>query len=121
MPSRAARLVPVLVPAALAACVAAQAPAVPEGPRRVDLDGAAFLAEIFPGPPGAMLTADGARPVTGATLRLTREGRTLARDEGALAKKAARAGCTAAGGRFAEAALGRFDGAGAWVFPGGCA
>ncbi|MBE2278372.1 MAG: hypothetical protein IAE87_18990 [Rhodobacteraceae bacterium] len=121
MPPRTARLAPVLAPAVLAACVALQGPAMPDGPLRLDLDGAVFQAEIFPGAPGAMLTADGARPVPGATLRLTREGRALARDEGALAKKAARAGCTAAGGRFAEAALGRFDGAGAWVFPGGCA
>lgn len=110
-----------LAPAALAACVAPPPSGLRMGDVQAQVDGMGFAVAVSPGTPGAMLTAAGARPVAGATLRVRREGAALAMDEGALAKKAARAGCAAASGRFAEAALGAYDGAGAWVFAGACA
>lgn len=112
-----------LAPFALGACVSpAASPAmVRMGEVRTMVDGAGFAVGVQPGPAGAVLTSGGARPVAGATLRVRRDGAALAMDEGALAKKAARAGCAEAGGRFAEGAIGAHDGAGSWVFAGGCA
>ena len=113
--------------AALSACVAgAGTPpsglaSARAGVQAVTLDGTAFEAAIAPGGPGLRLTADGALPVSGLAVRVRRSGGSLAMDEGALAKRAARAGCAAAGGRFQEEAIGGFDRAGAWVFPGACA
>ena len=115
-----------IAPAALAACVAPQtAPqgsAARAGAHEVQVDGVTYLATLMHGAPGVMHTAEGARAVPGATLRVTRPGTALAMDEGAAAKKAARAGCAAADGRFSEVALGAYDRAtAAWVFAGGCA
>jgi len=109
--------------AALSACVAAPvaAPAGRSGQQTVMVDGIAFDASIGPGGPGMVLTADGARPVNGMAVSVRRSGGALAMDEGALAKKAARAGCAAAGGRFNEPAIGAYDRAGGWVFAGACA
>jgi hypothetical protein len=109
---------------AVAGCVAdVPDAAVParSGEHRVAVDGVAFVARIAPGTPGMMLTAEGAKPVAGNTLRISRDGPALAMHEGVVAKKAARAGCAAAGGRFAEQAIGGYDGAGVWSFPGVCA
>lgn len=115
--------VPVLGFAALSACVAAPvaAPAGRAGLQAVTVDGIAFDATIAPGGPGMVLTAQGARPVNGLAVTVRRSGGALAMDEGALAKKAARAGCAAAGGRFSDAAIGAYDRAGGWVFAGACA
>jgi len=91
------------------------------GTQRVAVDGNAFTAAIGPGAPGLMLTAAGARAVAGQSVHVARDGAALAMDEGALAKKAARAGCAAAGGAFSETAIGSYDRAGGWLFPGACA
>ncbi len=123
LPCRARRGMAGLSAVALAGCVAGapSAPAARPGMEKVDLGGETLTVAIEAEAPGAMLTADGARPVAGNTLRVRAEGRALAMDEGALAKRAARAACRQAGGRFAEGALGRFDRAGGWIFAGGCA
>lgn len=112
--------------AALSACVAAGgmptgAASARPGIQAVSVEGLGFQAEIAPAGPGMMLTADGARAVQGLGVRVRRSGVALAMDEGALAKRAARAGCRAAGGRFQEVAIGGYDRSGAWVFPGACA
>lgn len=77
---------------------------------------------IQPGAAGTAITSKGTRAVTGQTLRVTGADIALTMDQGALAKKSARAACSASGGRLNEGALGAFDRAtGAWVFAGGCA
>ncbi len=115
------------LPLALGACVqgassglAAQATAVQPGLHQITLDGMALQGEIRAGRAGLQLTRDGARPVAGNEIRVSRQGG-LGRDQGALAKKAARATCETAGGRFNSTAIGGFDRAGGWTFPGGCA
>lgn len=123
-PRRGLRAVAGFSLVAVAGCIANVPDAtVPtrSGEHRVAVDGVAFVARIAPGAPGMILTAEGARPVAGNTLRVSREGAALAMHEGAIAKKAARAGCAAAGGRFAEQAIGGYETAGVWSFPGACA
>lgn len=113
---------PMLGLAALSACVAAgSTPVARDGAQAVAVDGMAFEAQLTPGGPGVVLTADGAQAIGGLTVQVRRSGAALAMDEGALAKRAARAGCMAAGGTFHETAIGRYDRAGAWVFAGACA
>lgn len=126
-PCLALRLAPVIGAAMLAACVAPSDAASPRGgaaqagERPVTVEGQAFLARIAPDGPGLQLTAQGAKPVPGRAVSVTRAGSSLAFDEGALAKKAARAGCEAAGGRFQDRAIGGYDRTGAWLFRGACA
>lgn len=119
------RLAPVASVLALAACVApSDAPRggqARSGDQSVTVGAEAFLARIAPDAPGLMLTAQGAKPVAGQAVAVTRAAGPMAFDEGALAKKAARAGCLAAGGRFQEVAIGGYQAAGAWLFRGACA
>jgi hypothetical protein len=120
-----ARLAPVASMLALAACVApSDAPRGGQartGDQSVTVGAEAFLARIAPDAPGLMLTADGAKPVAGQAVAVTRAAGPMEFDEGALAKQAARAGCLAAGGRFQETAIGGYQAAGAWLFRGACA
>ena len=107
---------------ALSGCAAAMITTAPPetvtpGLHQVTVDGRAFQGEVRPGPTGLQLTTLGARPVRGQEIRVGQ----LRNDEGAVAKKAARATCHAAGGRFNDKAIGNFDRAGSWTFPGGCA
>lgn len=91
------------------------------GVQLVQVDGAAFEARIGDLGQGLRLGATGATPVPGQGIAVRRQGAALGMDEGALAKRAARAGCAAAGGALNERAIGRFDRQGAWIFAGGCA
>ncbi|WP_112308898.1 hypothetical protein [Pseudogemmobacter bohemicus] len=93
---------------------------VTPGLHQVQVDGQALQGEIHPGPAGLQLTVVGARPIGGQEIRVTTSGG-LRNDQGALAKKAARATCAAAGGQFREKAIGKYDRAGSWLFAGGCA
>ena len=121
--------VAVLACLCLGACVGgsaggASAPArgaAQSGAQSVTVDGQSFAAAVLPGAAGKRLSAAGALPVQGQSVRVTRAGGALRMDEGAIAKKAARAACAASGGRFADLALGSYDRAGAWVFAGACA
>lgn len=112
---------------ALAGCVAAPAKVsglgdAPKAPQAVTLDGQSYSVALGARGTGTMLTAAGARPVQGRALTVSGAGAPMAQDQGAVAKRAARAGCDAAGGRFQDTALGAFDRAGqAWVFAGACA
>lgn len=119
------RLAPVASALALAACVApSDAPRGGQaraGDQQVMVGTEAFLARVAPDAPGLILTAAGAKPVVGQAVAVTRAAGAMAFDEGALAKKAARAGCLAAGGRFQEAAIGGYQATGAWLFRGACA
>lgn len=90
------------------------------GQYQVQVDGQAVQGEVRPGPTGLQITVVGARPIGGQEIRVTTAGG-LRNDQGALAKKAARATCAAAGGQFRERAIGKYDRAGAWAFAGGCA
>lgn len=92
-----------------------------QGPVAVSLDGRSFAATIQPGPRGTTLTRQGAVGVAGSQIAVTRAGSALRMDEGAVAKRAARQACADAGGRFNAAAIGRYQAAGVWAFPGGCA
>lgn len=109
----------------LAACVATQgeraAGQAKAGSYGVSVDAAAFSATVAAGAPGVRLTSKGAVAVPGLTVAVARMGGSLGMADGALAKKAARAGCGAAGGRFDETAIGAFDRAGGWRFAGACA
>lgn len=120
---RALHLTPVAL--ALAACVApAAAPRggqARSGEQSVTVGAEAFVARVAPDAPGLMLTAQGARPVQGQAVAVMRASGRMAFDEGALAKKAAREGCRALGGRFDEMAIGGYQDAGAWLFRGACA
>ncbi len=122
-PRRSLRAAAGLMSVALAGCVAPQgAPSEARAPEEVTVDGQPYRVAMGGRGTGTMLTAAGARPVEGRMLRVTGAALPLAQDQGALAKKAARAGCAAAGGRFNETALGAYDrAAAAWVFAGGCA
>jgi hypothetical protein len=73
------------------------------------------------GPPGERLTPMGAVPTEGLGVIVRRaDGAELANSEGRIAKAAAEKGCNAAGGTFNRAVLGRYEGAGTWVFDGVC-
>lgn len=111
---------------ALAGCVAPQGGGrglddAPRAPETVTVDGQSYSVAIGARGTGTRLTAEGALPVQGRALLVTAAVQ-LAQDQGAVAKKAARAGCASAGGRFTETALGAYDRAArAWVFAGACA
>lgn len=117
------RAAPLAAALLLGACVAQTGAmrSVSSGPVSLTVDGQDFTADFREGRPGMELTRHGARAVQGREIRVTRTAALLRMDEGALAKRAARAGCAEAGGRFNETAIGGFDRAGGWVFPGGCA
>lgn len=120
------RAAPLAAALLLGACVAQTGAVRPAGgsiggPVSLTVDGHAFAADIRAGRAGMELTRHGARPVQGQEIRVTRAATPLRMDEGAQAKRAARAGCAEAGGRFNETAIGGYDRAGGWVFPGGCA
>lgn len=79
-------------------------------------EGVDYSAAVLAGPTGKVLTANGALPASGHTVRVA----PLAMDQGKRAKDIATLACAQAGGRFNAAAIGGFA-AGAWVFEGGCA
>ena len=99
------------------------APAARPGVYQASVKGDAFLGEVRAAGPGKALTAAGAVPVLGhaVTVRNATQFTPIGPDAGAAAKRGARALCAEAGGRFNEQAIGRHDGAGAWVFAGACA
>lgn len=115
------RLFVVLTLLALAACAPPGGHVRPDA-MPLELDDARYAVTIQPGAAGTGITAAGAGPIAGRTVRVTRLGTPLSQDEGLAAKRAARAECTRSNGRFNEVALGSYRSAsGAWVFPGGCA
>jgi hypothetical protein len=81
-----------------------------------------YLGGVSAGPPGLVLTPQGAEAVTGASVSVFRPG--LGNADGIEAKAAAAGICAQAGGRYDPAAVGRFvpsDVAdGSWVFDGAC-
>jgi hypothetical protein len=85
----------------------------------VTVDERAFVATFQSQTVGTVLTADGAIPVSGSGLRISGAG--LGRDEGIIAKEAARMACTDQGGTFQPQAIGRYAAQEAWVFDGACA
>ena len=88
----------------------------------VTVEGIAFETTLRSGPPGERLTSMGAVPTLGMGVIVRRaDGAELANSEGRIAKAAAEKGCNAAGGTFNRAVLGRYEGAGTWVFDGVCA
>ena len=87
----------------------------------VTVEGITFDATLRSGPPGERLTSMGAVPTQGMGVIVQRaDGAELANSEGRIAKAAAEKGCNAAGGTFNRAVLGRYEGAGTWVFNGVC-
>ena len=107
-------------PAAVSGGSASGGP-VTAGPVQVGVEGQSFAVTIAAGAPGVALTRAGAVPVAGNRISVTRGGSPLGQADGAMAKRAARQGCEAQGGRFNAAALGRHAGSGIWSFDGGCA
>jgi hypothetical protein len=109
--------------AGLSACVAQPAPiAEPRAAfdnMAVSTRGRDFVVIFGAQTAGTMLTADGALPVAGASLQVTGVG--LGRDEGIIAKEAARLGCEEDRGTFQPQAIGRYAAADTWVFDGACA
>jgi len=91
------------------------------GREKVIVEGVEFQTFIRDGPPGERLTPMGAVPTAGLGVIVRRaDGADLANSEGRIAKAAAEKGCNAAGGTFNRAVLGRYEGAGTWVFDGVC-
>ena len=89
---------------------------------KVMVEGVEFKTDLRKGPPGERLTPMGAVPTEGLGVIVRRaDGAELANSEGRIAKAAAEKGCNAAGGTFNRAVLGRYEGAGTWVFNGVCA
>lgn len=89
---------------------------------KVLVEGVEFKTDLRKGPPGERLTPMGAVPTEGLGVIVRRaDGAELANSEGRIAKAAAEKGCNAAGGTFNRAVLGRYEGAGTWVFNGVCA
>jgi hypothetical protein len=87
----------------------------------VTVEGIDFETTLRKGPPGERLTPMGAVPTEGLGVIVRRaDGAELANSEGRIAKAAAEKGCNAAGGTFNRAVLGRYEGAGTWVFDGVC-
>jgi hypothetical protein len=109
--------------ACLSACVAA--PAQVASPARalqdapVTVAGRGFMARFVPGTVGTVLTAGGAVGLPGTGVQISAGD--LGRDEGIVAKEAARMACTDAGGVFQPQVLGRYPAQGTWVFDGACA
>jgi hypothetical protein len=92
------------------------------GREKVIVEGVEFQTFLRDGPPGERLTPMGAVPTEGLRVIVRRaDGADLASSEGRIAKAAAEKGCNAAGGTFNRAVLGRYEGAGTWVFDGVCA
>lgn len=89
----------------------------------VNVDGKALSGQILDGAPGLTVTAQGAQPIQGQTVRVSQSGgRQLGQSDGSLAKTAAREICQGAGRSFSDLALGGYDqGSGTWVFAGACA
>jgi hypothetical protein len=88
---------------------------------KVLVEGVEFKTDLRKGPPGERLTPMGAVPTEGLGVIVRRaDGAELANSEGRIAKAAAEKGCNAAGGTFNRAVLGRYEGAGTWVFNGVC-
>lgn len=87
----------------------------------VSREGATYLADLRPGPAGEALTRRGAVPVEGLGIAVRRSGTSLRYDEGAVAKAVAAEACAMQGGRHNPTAIGRYAGAGTWVFAGACA
>ena len=88
---------------------------------KVTVEGIEFRTDLRKGPPGERLTPMGAVPTAGLGVIVRRaDGAELANSEGRIAKAAAEKGCNAAGGTFNRAVLGRYEGAGTWVFDGVC-
>jgi hypothetical protein len=91
------------------------------GREKVMVEGVEFQIFLRDGPPGQRLTPMGAVPTEGLRVIVRRaDGAELANSEGRIAKAAAEKGCNAAGGTFNRAVLGRYEGAGTWVFDGVC-
>jgi hypothetical protein len=91
------------------------------GREKVMVEGVEFQIFLRDGPPGERLTPMGAVPTEGLRVIVRRaDGAELANSEGRIAKAAAEKGCNAAGGTFNRAVLGRYEGAGTWVFDGVC-
>jgi hypothetical protein len=91
------------------------------GREKVIVEGVEFQTFMRDGPPGERLTPMGAVPTEGLGVIVRRaDGAELANSEGRIAKAAAEKGCNAAGGTFNRAVLGRYEGAGTWVFGGVC-
>ncbi|MFN7268774.1 MAG: hypothetical protein ACK5UA_07215 [Cereibacter sp.] len=91
------------------------------GREKVIVEGVEFQTFMRDGPPGERLTPMGAVPTAGLGVIVRRaDGADLANSEGRIAKAAAEKGCNAAGGTFNRAVLGRYEGAGTWVFDGVC-
>jgi hypothetical protein len=91
------------------------------GREKVIVEGVEFQTFLRDGPPGQRLTPMGAVPTEGLRVIVRRaDGAELANSEGRIAKAAAEKGCNAAGGTFNRAVLGRYEGAGTWVFDGVC-
>jgi hypothetical protein len=120
---RARHPVSLLSLACLSACVAQPVPVAERSLALADVPvtvGArAFQVSFVPGANGITLTNAGAVPVPGTSVRVSAAD--LGRDEGIVAKEAARMGCTGQGGVFQPQALGRYPGQGTWVFDGACA
>jgi hypothetical protein len=121
--SRTTRPLVVVSAACLSACVAQPARVATTGPALQDASvtvaGRAFVASFVPGTVGTVLTAGGAVEVPGTGVRISAGD--LGRDEGIVAKEAARVACADAGGLFQPQAIGRYPAQGVWVFDGACA
>jgi len=87
----------------------------------VKVEGIEFVTELRRGPPGQRLTPMGAVPTNGLGVVVWRADEApLSNAEGRIAKAAAVKGCDASGGVFNREAIGRYEGAGVWVFDGVC-
>lgn len=87
----------------------------------VTVEGIDFVTELRRGPPGQRLTPMGAVPTKGLGVVVWRADEApLSNAEGRIAKAAAIKGCDASGGVYNREALGRYEGAGVWVFDGVC-
>lgn len=87
----------------------------------VTVEGIEFVAELRRGPPGQRLTPMGAVPTRGLGVVVWRADEApLSNAEGRIAKAAAMKGCDVSGGVYNREALGRYEGAGVWVFDGVC-
>lgn len=115
------RLIPLLL--ALAGCVAAapDAPAVGLSNAPVMVDGQTFMVAIGPMGLGREPGQGGLTPVAGRAARVQGTDAALGQSDGLIAKRAATVACSDAGGRLNDRALGRYDGAGGWIFDGVCA
>lgn len=111
--------------ALLGACVAQPQAMAPRGAMvgdyAVQTGGMAFSGQLREGAPGTVIGAGGAARVAGLEVAVTGQGASLARDQGLIAKAAAQAVCTSAGGVYNARAIGQYNRAGSWIFSGACA